>query len=39
MARRGWETFERTLRGLGCRAGDIEPTALEAREVWSDIFG
>ncbi len=35
----GWQTYERTLRGLGSRAGDIKPTSLDVRDIWAGVFG
>jgi hypothetical protein len=36
--RDGWRTYERTLVGLGQRVGDIKPTHLDQRPVWSEAF-
>jgi len=37
--RDGWRTYERTLVGLGQRAGDIKPTHLDHRLIWDEAFG
>lgn len=34
----GWQTYERTLRALGSRVGDIKPTTLDTRDLWSEVF-
>lgn len=35
---RGWQTFQQTLIASGQRAGDIKPTALDARHDWVKAF-
>ncbi|MGE5453413.1 MAG: GH3 auxin-responsive promoter family protein [Acidobacteriota bacterium] len=34
----GWQIFQRTLVAAGQRAGDIKPTALDARHDWVKAF-
>ncbi len=34
----GWQVFQRTLVAAGQRAGDIKPTALDARHDWVSAF-
>lgn len=34
----GWQTFQQTLVNAGQRAGDIKPTALDARHDWVKVF-
>lgn len=34
----GWQVYQRTLVEAGQRAGDIKPTALDARHDWGQAF-
>jgi hypothetical protein len=38
LVRDGWSTFQKTLVAAGQRAGDIKPTALDARHDWVKAF-
>jgi hypothetical protein len=35
---RAWQIYEERCRQLGQKAGDIKPTALDARRDWVDLF-
>ena len=38
IVRNGWDTFQKTLITAGQRAGDIKPTALDAKHDWMRAF-